>query len=871
MRPETPPEKPVIRRRPRHAKPRPGRLRVVAGTVALGVLLGASGAAAGLSPATPPAPAAAVDSSAVTVTAASQDADIANSPTPDLKVTVSQTRDLQAQGIEVSWTGGAKSEVPTSQTGGKDFLQIMQCWGDDPDHPGEPDRRTCQYGALLTPGSLRDSNVTAASIADEDQQFTDPGTGGFFDPPYTSVPFLSKTGELIASVDENREHVKVDVNTNKFFTAQTTNEIAWAGSSSEGTGLAKFEVQTAAQSPGLGCGTPVEARDGSVSGTSCWLVVLPRGQHDPGEQNITTSGLFYDTWKHRVAVKLDFRPIGVRCAIGAAEQQLAGSELVSDAIASWQPALCGKAGGSAYTNIIGSEADAALAANGTAAAPLALTSRALSVDDVPDKLAYAPIALTAISIAFAIDAEPDAIKQVPQEVADRARQPFTEMKLTPRLLAKLLTNSYLDSLPTGADKSHLGFVSSTDPGHNARNLTSDPDFIELNGGDWQYQSIAAASLADVLVPQGRSDAAWAIWQYVQADADAAAFLAGTADPWGMVVNPYSSTDASLNPNGVPFSIPRADFPKADPAEQPQDSTGVGAVNVVTWRPYTNDFNASAYDVLRGDGLILGAWDPNSIPPKFGKTARALPGLQRVIGVTDAAAAAKYQVFSAALMNPAGDFVTPTADSMQAAAAAMTTTGEQTQVYGFDPATATAKGATTAYPLTLPVYAAVNPAMADPEKRSAYAAFIEYAAGAGQESGTDLGQLPEGYAPMPEGWRSQALSAAAVIRAGGFATPAPTTSTGSGSGSSSTSGSLPPASQSVAQAAPPAASSSVGSATAPSASGDVAGALTGAKTPVDPDIGVLSAIVPLAILGGLALVVAVPLLFRALGRRRTTVP
>lgn len=854
------------RRHPRHAKQRVPRSRAVAALVALGVLLGASGAAAGLSPAAPPAPATAADSSAVTVAARDQDHELDSAPMPDLSVTVSQTRDLQAQGIEVSWTGGRKSEVPTSQTGGKDFLQIMQCWGDDPEHPGQPDRRTCQYGALLTPGSLRDSNVAKGSIATQDDQFTDPGSGGFFDPPYTSVPFLSATGETIASVVD-RKHVKVDVNTNKFFTAQTTNEISWAGSSSDGTGLAKFEVQTAAQSPGLGCGSPVDAKDGSVSGTSCWLVVLPRGQHDPGEQNITTSGLFYDTWKHRLAVRLDFKPVGVRCAIGAAEQQLAGSELVSDAVASWQPALCGSAGGSAYTNITGSESDAALAANGTAPAPLALTSRALSVDDVPDKLTYAPIALTAISIAFAIDAEPDALREVPQEVADRARQPFTQMKLTPRLLAKLLTNSYTDSLPTGADKTHLGFTSSTDPGHNARNLTSDPEFIELNGGDWQYQSIAAASLADVLVPQGRSDAAWAVWQYVQADPDAAAFLNGTPDRWGMVVNPYSSTNAELNPNGVPFSLPRTDFPKADPAEQPQDSTGVGPVNVVTWRPYTNDFNASGYAVLRGDGQILGSWDPNSIPPKFGKTPRALPGLQRVIGITDTAAAAKYQIFSAALLNPAGSFVTPTTDSLQAAAAAMTTTGEQTSVYGFDPASATAKGASTAYPLTLPVYAAVNPAMTDTSKRSAYAAFIEYAAGRGQEPGTELGQLPEGYAPMPEGWRTQAQAAATVIRNGGPTASASSPQTSAGAPSPTTS-SPPPVSAPSQAVTPPAPAAVSGD---PTATGDLAGALTGSKTPVDPDIGMVSAIVPIAIVGGLLIAVLVPLLLRAITRRRATGP
>jgi hypothetical protein len=444
------------------------------------------------------------------------------------------------------------------------------------------------------------------------------------------------------------------------------------------------------------------------------------------------------------------------------------------------------------------------------------------------------------------------------------------MRLTPRLLAKLLTNSYLDSLPTYASKTHVGFTSPTDPGHNANNLTSDPDFLAINDGEWSYQQINAPSVADVLMPQGRSDAAWAIWQYIIADADARAFLDGDADPWGMVVNPYSSTNAEINPNKVSFSVPREDFPKADPAEQATAAGGEGPVNVVTWRPYTNDFNASGYNVLRGDGQLLGAWDPNSIPPKYGKTPRALPGLQRVIGVTDTAAAAKYQVFSASLLNPAGQFVEPTESSMSAAAAAMTLSGEATQVYGFDPTSATAKGAMTAYPLTLPVYAAVNPKMADEGKRSAYAAFIDYASGAGQEPGTELGQLPAGYAPLPEGWRAQASAAAATIRAGGVtSSPTPSAPTSSSGGPTTTV--APPQSASSASQSAGTAVTSPESNTAPTAQGDVSGALTGAKSPADPDLGILSAIVPLTIGLGLVIVVAVPLIMRSLSRRKPWSP
>ena len=80
--------------------------------------------------------------------------------------------------------------------------------------------------------------------------------------------------------------------------------------------------------PGLGCGDLITAADGTKTGRSCWLVAIPRGAADAGSSQTNQSGLFWDQWKHRIAVKLDFRPIGDVCAIGAAERQLQGSELI---------------------------------------------------------------------------------------------------------------------------------------------------------------------------------------------------------------------------------------------------------------------------------------------------------------------------------------------------------------------------------------------------------------------------------------------------------------------------------------------------------------------------------------------------------------
>ena len=786
--------------------------------------------------------------SAVTVRAADYDPDVADSPFPDLAVTVSQTKDLIQQGITVSWAGGKKSTPPSQQTGGANFLQIMQCWGDEPGSNGtRPDRTTCQYGGFNSPGASRWSERNSdAEAAPEDSTYTASGAG-WWEPSQTAIPFISATGVTVASIVNGKKVASApDLNNNEFFNKYTTNEVSWAGSGADGSGMVKLEVQTVQQSPGLGCGTPVTGADGSQTGSSCWLVVIPRGTVDASGLSINQSGLFWETWKHHVAVRLGFKPAGRACAIGSAERQLSGSELISGAVGQWQPKLCSQSNGAVFSLLTGAESDAALAANGTTEAPLAITSRALSADGVTDNLEYAPIALTGVSIGFAIDRLSRASGDVPDDVLAQERQAFTTMKLTPRLLAKLLTASYADALPQASDKSHLSGV---------RNLTTDPDFLAINDPSWKYMAIASVGVSDALVPLGRSDAARAVWNYLLADSDAKAFLAGKADPWGMKVNPYYSTNAKVNPTKAALTLPRDDFPKADPTEFPGLDANAHAdvVNLVTWRPYTSSLDAGGYAVLRGDPLKLGAWDPNSTPPKYTKGDRALVGLQGVIGLTSTSAAARYQVVQASLKNPAGAFVSPTQSSLLAAASAMTKVAGQSHVLVFDPSSTTARSAKAAYPLAMPVYAAVNPAMSGTDLRASYAGFITFAAGSGQTSGTDDGELPDGYAPIPVTWQSEAKAAAAVIKAGGQPTSTPSTTPLSSPTSAATGNPVPTVADTTA-------------ASDPAATGREAGQLAGPTTPADPDLGAAATVVPATAAVGMAAVLGVPFMSRFRRRR-----
>lgn len=704
-------------------------------------------------------------SSTVTVTAQAQDKAVVSAPMPDLQVTVSQTRDLTSQAILVSWTGGKKSTRPSGDSAGQNFLQLAQCWGTDANDPTRPDRTTCQYGLAGVTGSTRDAFVPNFSLDSKDQDFAlatsaDPNTS------YLAIPFKAVTGETVSPVKTidgvKQQDGAVDPNNNQFFTNYTNNQVAWAGSDSQGNGYSKFEVQTVMQSPGLGCGTPIVTGTTAV-GSSCWLVVIPRGTLDNGQNSINTPGLLSDSWQHALSVKLDFRPVGVRCSIGSAEKQIAGSELLTNAVASWQPQLCTQPGGSAYVYSVGNEADALTTELSDPNAPLAITSRAAEAD-TQNQLSYAPVAVAAPVITYAIDRQVVPFGKVPQDYKNSNKYPFSQLNLTPRLLAKLLTASYLDALPP-ADKSHVGYVNIYQQGHNSRSLVTDPDFLSVNDVEWKYQSILKIGIADAVTPLGRSDVAYAIWSYIMADPDARAFMNGEPDPWGMVVNPYYSTNVSLNPTGVALSLPRLDFPKADPIEKPDNTSevgGSGAINLVTYRPYVSDFESGAYRVLRGDSLALGAWNPYSLPPAFSKTAGSLQGDQAVIAVSTSASAAKYQTFTAAIQNPAGEFVAPTRDTMKAAMAAATPSKTNSQVYSFDCTSNQAKAATTAYPITMPVYAAVNPALMSTENREAYSAFIRYAALLGQKPGTDIGQLPPGYAPLSDGFVQKALQVSSLV-------------------------------------------------------------------------------------------------------------
>ncbi|WP_157876954.1 hypothetical protein [Streptomyces graminilatus] len=714
-----------------------------------------------------------------------------------MRFTVSQTEGLTDRAVTVSWTGG----TPTTFAGNQfntDFVQIMQCWGEDdgthPDNPGPP-RTQCEYGASPTtdrsnwPGN-GDNDTRAVVYRARPGHYGQDDTYGSGMPfGLGEVPFKSVDGTVVTSGTQN----------NRFFNHTTTNEIDFARTGAAGTGSEIFETQTLNEAPQLGCGAPVTHADGTVTGRSCWLVIVPQGHLDldgePYEDQTQVnagSPVSSTNWKNRVAVRLGFNPVGASCKIGAEQQDTMGSELVAEAMSSWQARLC--ADGTVYGFTQLGDADTRARVTSGAGA-LGFVTRPLGSDDgttrPTDTVLYAPVALSGVVIGFNIERQPGSTATSEQKALEGTR--FASMRLTPRLIAKLLTESYRGS-PWGAVRTTYSDGTATQTAakgygwvlNNPAGLLSDPEFLALNP-EYANQSLPEnpSTDTDLQVALGHTDAARQLWNYVLADKDARRFLAGVPDDNGMRVNPYYSTNDDLNPTGYAFTAARDDFPKADPwtTLPPGSAEATVKQGMTDFHPYVDDMLFAALHARRGDQLWKSSWDATANPPVWKSPGPQNVGQRVQLVVTDSASAARYGLQTAGLLNSGGRYVTPTPASLSAAAASAT--GSPAVV----PVTSSRAGA---YPLAMLVDAVVRPGRIEAADRRSYAALLRYAVQAGQHPGITLGDLPLGYAPLDRTLRGKALTAAKQLESyRGAAATGGSTAPATGGGTGGTTGGAAP--------------------------------------------------------------------------------
>ncbi|WP_166880060.1 hypothetical protein [Salinibacterium sp. ZJ450] len=687
----------------------------------------------------------------------------------DLQITVSQTRDLTDQAVTLTYSGMAATTPASNSSVLGNYLTMMQCWGTDPSAPDFAE--TCQYGAY--DGGLLQSQIDATVGKLK--------LGGF---DRGSVRFRTVQNATTKLASERK--LGEPSGLLNYFQPSTTNEILDARFGADRRGQRTFEVQTADASPALGCGL---SQNQGGAGNRCWLIVVPRGSHSvvhpdgssciPAHQTvipfgqsspISQSGSPIDpacaTWSNRMVIPLDFTDVDVSCPAGVSERRMVGSELITAAASSWKPALCTAEGGANYSLASGSEDLARtqlLAGGGLAFVQDPIDRRSLSTEmEIAQfdsaKLHYAPVAVSAPVVAY--------------QYRDALQREY-DLTLSPRLLAKILTNSYpyqvaVDSAET--DVSHLGEVNRTYP-----TWASDPDVIALNPAlADQNVSIGADNPAPVLVGPSSSDAIARLWEYIQADDEARAFLQGARDPWGMTVNPYFLPSAHPNSlaGGVDFDLSsdRIDtFPKSDrwlvPGKEYADRFRKGRqVDILAKSPYVNSFAAAAVATARLDPADKTIWDSFKVvsPGVSGDFVAGGPLLDTgmVITVVDAPAALRYNLRIASLVQPNKDDVVSFDNAAQTAAL---TAQVENGVEGVTKTDVRALPA-NAWPLTGILYALIddNAATLDDRARGDYAALLRYAAGDGQKPGEARGQLPAGYVPLPADLRARTLAIADEI-------------------------------------------------------------------------------------------------------------
>jgi hypothetical protein len=610
-------------------------------------------------------------------------------------VTVDQTTNLTNQVVHVTWQNFTPSSTlsgnPGYVSGGTRYaVGVFECRGTDP---------------TISPYTDQENSGSGTNVETDCYR-------------WTTASYLDATDGQANAVDT--------------FTA------------ADGTGEAYVQIETAEENAFLGCN----------STTPCSIVVVPMfggpvsdkysakkcavHTKDGGNNQQALDSFIGDacSWADRLTVPLSFAPTSASCPAATAQFTSGGSPMLGRAIAQWRPGWC--AGDLPLSfqysgSLSEDEARSQFLEPATALTkPLdvAFTTEPVSADEASSRaFTYAPIANTAVSIAFVID-------------DDTTGKQLTTLKLNARLVAKLLTQSY--SLRWNNCSAGLVQSATCDPGTygNPQTILQDPEFRALNPS-WADLAVGQSPTQQLgtflpTVVEGNSDLIYALTRWVASDPTAAAFLAGAKDPWGMHVNTYYK-----NP-GWPTSSLTVSDPGWSHASTPDGSNGYCPGNGTSqnsWGPISGLDNVAS-TLLGGQSSAYDVTPTLNVPCSYPKVAPETTGTRFLLAVVDQGHASAFQFPTAELENAAGDFVAPTTASIAAGVANQTTNPDGvTQQENL-----TAKDA-AAYPLTVTDYAMVPTCALSSSTVQGVTDLLTLVGGSGQTNGTAPGQLNPGYVPL----------------------------------------------------------------------------------------------------------------------------
>ena len=349
---------------------------------------------------------------------------------------------------------------------------------------------TCWTASVAQRSQITRSEADASWVHDLDAADADKTRASGLDPwpaeacpsadvdPFFSrlTPFVTAKGQVFEACDST--HMPPEAAVGAAFPPA---EIA-AYTDQAGKGRVWFEVRSETENESLGCSHRVACSIVVVPivGLSCDQPSTPRtigdtacrkgGRFLPGSSNFANDGVDQavspalwwsaSNWKHRFSIPITFGLPPDTCDIRdpRAPTGFYGSELLGQAALQWSPAYCLRKDRFKFQhNQMSDEAGWNLMETG--GGPAALVSSAHDLRGT-DPVGYAPTALTGFSIAYVADL-PDNKGEV------------TNLRLNARLVAKLLTMSYLGS---DLGRGHPGI------GDNPLGIMNDPEFLKLNLG-----------------------------------------------------------------------------------------------------------------------------------------------------------------------------------------------------------------------------------------------------------------------------------------------------------------------------------------------------------------------------------------------------